>query len=38
MRLLAFADLHRDRGAARRLVERFDDADLVIGAGDFASM
>lgn len=38
MRLLAFSDLHRDRAAARRLVERSADADVVIGAGDFASM
>lgn len=38
MRLLAFSDLHRDGAAARRLVERSADADVVIGAGDFASM
>jgi Icc-related predicted phosphoesterase len=38
MRLLAFSDLHRDRAAARRLVARSGDADVVIGAGDFASM
>jgi Icc-related predicted phosphoesterase len=38
MRLLAFSDLHRDRRAARRIVERAADADVVIGAGDFASM
>lgn len=38
MRLLAFSDLHRNRAAARRLVERSADADVVIGAGDFASM
>lgn len=37
MKLLAFSDLHRDRGRARRLVERADEADIVIGAGDFAS-
>jgi Icc-related predicted phosphoesterase len=38
MRLLAFSDLHRDRAQARRLVELANDADVVIGAGDFASM
>ena len=38
MRLLAFSDLHRDLGAAARLVERSAEADLVIGAGDFASV
>lgn len=38
MRLLAFSDLHRDRGAARRLVELSAQADVVIGAGDFATV
>jgi uncharacterized protein len=38
MRLLAFSDLHRDRRRAERLVELAADADVVIGAGDFASM
>jgi uncharacterized protein len=38
VRLLAFSDLHRDRKAARRLVEMSEEADVVIGAGDFASM
>ncbi len=37
MRLLAFSDLHCDRIAAERLVEASAGADLVIGAGDFAS-
>ncbi len=37
MRLLAFSDLHRDLEAVARLVERSADADVVIGAGDFAS-
>jgi Icc-related predicted phosphoesterase len=37
MRLLAFSDLHRDRAQAGRLVEMADGADVVIGAGDFAS-
>jgi uncharacterized protein len=38
MRILAFSDLHRDLGRARSLVERSADADVVIGAGDFASI
>ena len=38
MRLLAFSDLHRDLGQAERLVEMSADADVVIGAGDFASI
>jgi Icc-related predicted phosphoesterase len=38
MRILAFSDLHRDLGQAARLVELSGDADVVIGAGDFASV
>lgn len=38
MRVLAFSDLHRDRGRARSLAAMATDADVVIGAGDFASM
>ena len=38
MKLLVFSDLHRDRDAARSLVERAADADVLIGAGDFAVM
>ena len=38
MRLLAFSDLHRDLEQAANLVEMSADADLVIGAGDFASV
>jgi uncharacterized protein len=38
MRLLAFSDVHRDRERAQRLVELAPDADVVIGAGDFATM
>ncbi len=38
MRLLAFSDLHRDLGQAATLVEMSADADVVIGAGDFASI
>jgi Icc-related predicted phosphoesterase len=36
MKILAFSDLHRDRGTARALVERAEDVDVVVGAGDFA--
>lgn len=38
MRILAFSDLHRDLESAASLVERGADADVVIGAGDFASV
>lgn len=38
MRLLAFSDLHRDLVQAARLVELSEQADVVIGAGDFASV
>ncbi|HYH53548.1 MAG TPA: metallophosphoesterase family protein [Solirubrobacterales bacterium] len=38
MRILAFSDLHRDLEQGARLVEMADEADVVIGAGDFASM
>jgi uncharacterized protein len=38
MRILAFSDLHRDLGQAAKLVEMSADADVVIGAGDFASI
>lgn len=38
MRLLLFSDLHCDRAAARSLVERAEYADVVVGAGDFASV
>jgi uncharacterized protein len=38
MKLLAFSDLHRDLDQAARLVEMSSDADVVIGAGDFASV
>jgi Icc-related predicted phosphoesterase len=38
MKLLAFSDLHRDLGQAARLVELSAQADVVIGAGDFASV
>jgi uncharacterized protein len=38
VRILAFSDLHRDLDRAASLVERSADADVVIGAGDFASV
>ena len=38
MKLLAFSDLHRDLGQAAQLVERASDVDVVIAAGDFASV
>jgi Icc-related predicted phosphoesterase len=38
VKLLAFSDLHRDLGQAATLVEMSADADVVIGAGDFASV
>jgi uncharacterized protein len=38
VKILAFSDLHRDLAQAARLVEMSADADVVIGAGDFASM
>ena len=38
MRLLAFSDVHRDLRRAGRLAERARDVDVVIAAGDFASM
>src|SRR3954471_10223649 len=38
MRLLAFSDLHCDLDQAARLVDAAADADVVVGAGDFASI
>jgi Icc-related predicted phosphoesterase len=38
MRVLAFSDLHQDLDGARSLAERSGDYDVVIGAGDFASV
>lgn len=37
MKVLCFSDLHRDAQAAQQLVSMASDADLVIGAGDFAN-
>ena len=38
MRLLAFSDLHRDRAAARLILDASHGVDVVVGAGDFATM
>ena len=38
MKLLAFSDLHCDLEAAARLVAASEEADVVVGAGDFASV
>ncbi|MGK2955242.1 MAG: metallophosphoesterase family protein [Solirubrobacterales bacterium] len=38
MKILAFSDLHCDLEQAARLAEMSADADVVIGAGDFASI
>jgi Icc-related predicted phosphoesterase len=38
VKLLAFSDLHRDLGQAARLVELSEEADVVAGVGDFASI
>jgi uncharacterized protein len=38
VKLLAFSDLHRDLAQGARLVEMSAAADVVIGAGDFASV
>lgn len=36
MRILAFSDLHRDRETALQIVAASADADVLVGAGDFA--
>jgi Icc-related predicted phosphoesterase len=38
VKILAFSDLHRDLEQGAELVEMSADADVVIGAGDFASV
>ena len=38
MRLLAFSDIHRDMRQAGRLAERARDVDVVLAAGDLASV
>ena len=37
MKILAFSDLHRDMAAAQRIVAASSEADIIIGAGDFAT-
>ena len=37
MKILAFSDLHRDKEATRLIVAASAEADVVIGAGDFAT-
>lgn len=37
MKVLAFSDLHRDTAAAQHIVDSSSDADILIGAGDFAT-
>ena len=38
MRILAFSDLHRDRAATQRIVELSRQVDVVVGAGDYATV
>jgi Icc-related predicted phosphoesterase len=38
VKLLAFSDVHRDLGQARRLASDAAEADVVLAAGDFASI
>ena len=38
MKLLLFSDLHCDMRAARSIVDRSENVDVVIGAGDFANV
>src|SRR6516225_4425591 len=38
MRLLAFSDLHRNTERAKQLVRLAGEADVVVGAGDYATM
>jgi uncharacterized protein len=38
MRLLAFSDIHRDLRQAARIAERAREVDVVLAAGDFASV
>jgi Icc-related predicted phosphoesterase len=37
MRLLLFSDLHASQDYARNLVDRANEADILVGAGDFAN-
>ncbi len=36
MKFLCFSDLHCDQAAARKLVRKANEADILLGAGDFA--
>ncbi len=38
MKILAFSDLHLSRARTKAIVEAWQEADLVIGAGDFCNM
>jgi len=38
VRILAFSDIHRDTRQAARLADRAREVDVVVGAGDFASV
>lgn len=38
VRILAFSDLHRDQAAARAITSAAESADVVVGAGDFATL
>jgi predicted phosphodiesterase len=38
MKLFLFSDLHADAAAARRLVKRSGEADVLVGAGDFGNV
>lgn len=37
MKILAFSDLHRDQAAAEEILRNADKADVLVGAGDFAT-
>jgi len=37
VKILAFSDLHRDVQATRKIVAASTDADIIVGAGDFAT-
>ena len=37
LRILAFSDLHRDTKALQRIISQSGDADILVGAGDFAT-
>ncbi len=37
MKILAFSDLHRDVAATHKIIEAATEADIVVGAGDYAT-